>query len=225
MQQIPLDFTAAAQPALDNFVAGANAEVLSTVGALAAGAGSERCVCLWGPPGSGRTHLLRAAVAQVREAGGSALYAHAPLPDAEDAAGALLAIDDIETLDASAQVRLFSLLDAAARGELRLLLAAANAPTALPLREDVRTRVALGLVLQVRPLTDEQKREALAAHAHARSFDLPREVLDYLLVHGRRDLPSLMAVLDAADRYSLQTKRAVSLALVREVLERTRRGD
>src|SRR5690606_37386511 len=177
-----------------------------------------------GPPGCGRTHLLRAAVARVRAQGAAACYATAALPAAEDALEAFLAVDDIESLDAADQRRLFALLDAAVRGDLRLLLAAGNAPTALPLREDVRTRVALGLVLQVRPLTDEQKREALAAHARARGFQLPRDVGEYLLVHGRRDLPWLMAVLDAADRYSLQAKRPVSLPLVREVLERARRA-
>jgi len=224
MQQIPLDFAVAAEPTLANFVPGANAEVLGTVRDLAAGIGTERCVCLWGPPGSGRSHLLRAAVTFARESGGAALLAASALPEPELVNGMLVAIDDLETLEAQAQARLFSLLNASAHGELRLLLAAGNAPVALPLREDVRTRVALGLVLQVRPLSDEQKREALVAHAHARSFELHGEVIDYLLVHGQRDLPSLIAVLDAADRYSLQAKRPVSLPLVREVLEQLRRS-
>jgi len=223
MQQIPLDFASVPLPTLENFVVGANAEVVTTLRAWLAGSVAERCICLWGPPGSGKSHLLRAVVAQLAEAGVPARYAGQgeALPEADHAED-LLAIDGLDALDAVAQARLFSLLNAAAGGELRLLLAAGNAPVSLALREDVRTRVALGLVLQVRPLSDEEKREALAAHAHARSFDLPAEVADYLLVHGQRDLPSLMAVLDAADRYSLQTKRPVSLPLMREVLERSR---
>lgn len=225
MQQIPLDFAVDVEPSLDNFVPGANAEVLGAVRALAVGEGAERCMCLWGVPGSGRTHLLRAAVAHARAAGSAGVLAGSVLPAEEElAAGALLAVDDIELLDAAGQAALFSLLNAAARGALRLLLAAGNAPVALALREDVRTRVALGLVLQVRPLSDEHKREALAAHARARSFDLPAEVIDYLLVHGQRDLPSLLRMLDAADRMSLQAKRPVTLALMREVLERARQG-
>ena len=225
MQQIPLDFAVDVEPSLDNFVPGANAEVLGAVRSLAEGVGAERCMCLWGPPGSGRTHLLRAAVAHARAAGSGGVLAGGVLPNEEElAAGALLAVDDIELLDAAGQAALFSLLNAAARSALRLLLAAGNAPVALTLREDVRTRVALGLVLQVRALSDEHKREALAAHARARSFDLPAEVIDYLLVHGQRDLPSLMRMLDAADRFSLQAKRPVSLVLMREVLERARQA-
>lgn len=224
MQQIPFDFAVAAQPTLDNFVIGANQEVMTTLRAWLRGELREPCICLWGVPGSGRTHLLRAAIACAQESHVAARYVSdaAALVTLDRHAVKLLAIDAIEALDASAQACLFSLLNAASAGELRLLLAADNAPVALPLRDDVRTRVALGLVLQVKLLDDEQKRQALAAHAHACSFELPREVIDYLLVHGQRDMRSLIAVLDAADRYSLQTKRPVSLTLVREVLERSR---
>jgi len=59
----------------------------------------------------------------------------------------------------------------------------------------------------------------LHAYASGRGFALPPELTDYLLRHGRRDLPALMAVLDALDRYSLETKRPVTLPLLREVLQ------
>jgi DnaA family protein len=39
-----------------------------------------------------------------------------------------------------------------------------------------------------------------------------------LLRHARRDLPSLLAMLDALDRYSLETKRAITVPLVRELI-------
>ena len=40
----------------------------------------------------------------------------------------------------------------------------------------------------------------------------------YLLTHFRRDMPSLMALLDALDRFSLEQKRAVTLPLLRAML-------
>ncbi len=40
----------------------------------------------------------------------------------------------------------------------------------------------------------------------------------YLLTHYRRDMPSLMALLDALDRFSLEQKRAVTLPLLRTLL-------
>jgi DnaA family protein len=71
----------------------------------------------------------------------------------------------------------------------------------------------------VHALSDDEKAVALKLHASARAFDLPDGVVDYLLRHLSRDLPSLMSVLDALDRHSLETKRPITLPLLRELLE------
>jgi DnaA family protein len=73
------------------------------------------------------------------------------------------------------------------------------------------------------PLTDEDKARALADRAAGRGFRLPPEVGDFLLSRGRRDMPSLIALVDALDRYSLETKRPVTVAMARELL--TLKGD
>ena len=86
MQQLPLGISQPAEPAFDNFIAGANAEALARVRELAGGTLNERIVYLWGEPGSGRSHLLRAAARTN---------------------AALVVADDVERLDASAQQALF----------------------------------------------------------------------------------------------------------------------
>lgn len=60
MTQLALDLHTVAPPTLENFVVGANAECLACLRALAAGERGQRLVYLWGQPGSGRSHLLRA---------------------------------------------------------------------------------------------------------------------------------------------------------------------
>src|SRR3546814_3786711 len=55
-QQLVLDLLPAPAPTLDNFVTGANGAALDALRHCAAG----RAIYLWGAPGSGRTHLLRA---------------------------------------------------------------------------------------------------------------------------------------------------------------------
>ena len=62
--------------------------------------------------------------------------------------------------------------------------------------------------------------QSLANVLARRGLRLPDEVLVYLLSRMPRDLTSLNAVLEALDRYSLATKRPVTLPLVREALER-----
>ena len=81
------------------------------------------------------------------------------------------------------------------------------------------TRLASGLTYRVLPLSDEQKRAALAAHAHTRGFDLSEDVASYLLTHARRDMGSLMSALDAIDRYSLENRRPVTVPLLKQAMQ------
>jgi len=222
MQQLLLRLSEPRPATFENFAPGSNSEVLATLHAWLAGALEERCVYLWGSPGCGKSHLLRAAVQasgwsnraslcnSAREL--EALDQTTPLP-------ALIAVDDVQQLTAQAQATLFRLFQRLGEEDARVLAAANAAPAGLDLRDDVRTRLGAGLVFQLRLLSDEQKAQALRAHASGRGFRLPPELTDYLLKHGQRDLPWLMAVIDALDEYSLQTKRPVTLPLLREVLQ------
>jgi DnaA family protein len=74
MKQLALDFASPPQPTLDNFVAGLNGELLGNLKRLAAGNARERCFFLWGRPGCGRSHLLRATVDALRSEGAAATY-------------------------------------------------------------------------------------------------------------------------------------------------------
>ena len=124
-RQLPLAISPPAEPAFDNFIPGANAEALARVRALAAGRLQEAVVYLWGEPGSGRSHLLRAA---------------------GRANPGLVIADDVETLDAAAQQALFVAINAAREGQAAVLAAGGAPPAGLALREDLRTRLGWGLV-------------------------------------------------------------------------------
>jgi len=91
----------------------------------------------------------------------------------------------------------------------------------LELRDDVRTRLAWGLVYQVHALSDEEKAHALSAHATSRGLRLPDEVIDYLLTHMPRDMRTLVAVVDALDTYALSVKKPLTVPLVRHWAEDT----
>ena len=134
---------------------------------------------LWGEAGSGKSHLLIAC------------------------AGANV-VDDVETLDEASQIGLFNKIN-----EMRqsggAVLAAGNAPPArLPLREDLKSRLAWGLVYHVKQLTDDERAVYLRTEAQRRGMHVPEEVIRYLLTHVRRDLPTLLAILDELDRASLE---------------------
>ncbi len=214
-QQLLLDIAPAWLPTLDNFVAGRNVELLSALRHALAGTANERCFYLWGEAGSGKSHLLQAVAGQARALGQSAAYARNTVPDTAP----VIAVDDVETLDDAAQVALFDLYNRLRESGGMLLVSGTAAPTHLHLRDDLRTRLGWGLVYQVHGLSDEEKAQALERHAQARGFALPHEVTQYLLRHGRRDLPSLMALLDALDAHCLRLKRGASVPLLKEVMQ------
>lgn len=221
VKQLALDLAAPPAPVFDNFVAGRNAELLDRLRDLAAGA-RERMLYVWGESGSGRTHLLRATVAAQHRRGATAVYvACAAEPKLEDrlARADCVALDDIDRLEAPAQEAAFHLYNAVRERGGALVASGAAPPVQLALRGDLVTRLGWGLVYRLHPLSDAAKSQALADHAGALGFALPPEVRDYLLARVRRDLPSLLAVLDGLDRHSRETKRAVTVPLVREFIE------
>lgn len=202
MKQLLLDIQPAPAPTLENFIPGRNAEALHSLYLAATGRADLRFIYLWGPEGSGKSHLLHACAALARE---TQLH--------------LVTADDVHTLDDAAQISLFNTYNRLKENGGVLVASGEAAPMQMGLRDDLATRLSWGLAYQLHPLTDEEKAQALRAHAEERGMKLPDEVLDYCLSHLRRDLPTLMATVDALDQWSLTAKRPVTLPLLRQMLQ------
>ena len=215
MQQLLLQLASPPAPTLDNFVPGRNAAAVQALRDIAQGTAAEHFVYLWGEPGSGRSHLLRGLAQAARARKGLYLRAPSALNMGEDS---VIAVDDVHSLSASEQGVLFDLLNRARTAGGALVTAGDAAPAQLALREDLRSRLSWGLAFQLHPLSDAEKAAALREHARARAIVLGADVIDYLLQHAPRDMTSLIGILDALDRYSLEHKRPITLALVRNAL-------
>jgi DnaA family protein len=215
MEQLILDIAPAPAPTLDSFVVGRNGELLLALHALAAGNGRDQFVYVWGQSGCGRSHLLSSVVTAAQCLGRAVFHFDVSAAAADDA---LVVVDDVHQLDAAAQIDLFNLHNRLRAGHGALLVSGDAAPARLTLRDDLKTRLAAGLIYQVHGLDDAEKAAALRGHADARGFRLSQEVADYLLSHAERDLPTLLALLDALDAYSLAHRRAITVPLLRELL-------
>lgn len=214
-RQLALDLLQPLRPSLDNFVVGRNAEALAALRDVVARRG-ERFIVLWGSDGCGRSHLLQAVAAS-----GASLWMDASsAPIAFEPGVRLYLADDVDRYDEVRQQRLFVLQNEVRASRDATLVASAGAPPAqLALRDDIRTRLAWGLVYQLHGLSDVEKEEALRTHATSRGIALTPEVLGYLLTHMPRDMRTQVAILDALDAYALAAKRSITLPLVREWLQ------
>lgn len=220
MRQLLLDLGPEKPQTLDNFVTGRNEELLHLLrqySQRSSGTPLERFAYIWGEPGSGKTHLLRAL-----SAAADARYIPADAgPDAFlfTPAATLYAIDDCDELSPESQIAAFGLFNQVRENGGLLVTAGASAPKGLTLREDLRTRLGWGLIYQLHGLSDEEKIAALNSAAQSRGIVLSPGVLPYLITHFRRDMRSLSSMLDALDQYSLETQRPITLPLLRDLLQ------
>ena len=220
MSQLLLNIVPERQLTLDNFVVGRNLELVSALRHALSGDSSERFFYVWGETGSGKSHLLQACVNAARDLLLDAVYAQGSVPaQVVDTGATVVAVDDVGQLDDAAQIELFGVYNRMRDNGAMLLVSGNASPLHLMLRDDLRTRLGWGLVYQLHELSDEEKARALAQHARSLGLVLPQEVAQYLLRHGRRDLPSLMAVLESLDAHSLRLHRPPTVPLLKEVLQ------
>jgi len=177
-------------------------------------------VYLWGPAGSGKTHLLRALVQRLASQGGRAgsFSVSDASPWVFDERWSAIVIDGCDTLDGDQQRAAFALFVEAATHGTMVIAAGRVPPVDLPLREDLRTRLGWGHVFSVQPLSENETRSALRREADRRGVFLSDEVMDYLLTRFERDQKHLMALLDRLDEFSLANKRAITVPMLKQML-------
>lgn len=209
MQQLLLDIHSPAVPDLAHFVVGRNHELWTQLQAMLVGQAPESMVYVWGDSNSGKTYLLNAWARACRGRG-------VTVGDILQPAQVIVA-DDVHTWNEAQQLAAFACYNHI-RETGGLWLAAGNAPPAeLPLIPELRTRLGWNLVFHMQPLNDLEKRAALVQRAQGLGFELESQVADYLLNHYPRDLGNLLRVLEALDRLSLETKRPITLPLLRQL--------
>lgn len=216
VKQLILDLIPPSAPTLDNFVPGRNSEVLKALLDAASGAPSSRIFYFWGGASSGKSHLAQSFPVAQNAAEFFAEHAGV-LPEA----ATHFVVDDVHSMDEEHQIGVFNLINLINASPINhVLIATGNAaPRDLVIRRDLASRLGQGLVFQLTPLSDDEKSEALRAHARTRGFGLREDVIAYLLRHSRRDMAALIGFLDALDRYSLETGREITLPLLREMAQ------
>lgn len=220
--QLGLDLRWDDEPTLEAFEPGANAIALDALSRVLEQGGA---LYLWGPPASGRSHLLRAACGQAQRQGRDAVYltpesppSHWPELEAMASPRGLLAIDDVDRCEPWQQDLLFGLFNMARQSGASFVAAGAAPPAGLDLLPDLRTRLGWGLALGLVPLDDEGKTRVLRRVARERGLDLRDDVSRYILGHHARDMASLVGLVARLDAYAMGQGRAVTIPLLKAML-------
>ena len=229
MRQLPLGVQLGVSLRFDTFAAGANAAAVEALRRLADGA-SGAPVWVYGPPGSGRSHLLQAACAEAGRAGRAAAYLPLALlrsegPQILDGFDqlALVALDDLDGVagDAAFEAALFTLYNGLAEHRRSLAIASAGSPASTAVRlPDLASRLAASEVHRLEPLAESEQPAALRHRAERRGLELPEETLAFLTRRAPRDFATLCRMLDALDTESLAAQRRLTVPFVREWLAR-----
>ena len=130
-------------------------------------------------------------------------------------------MDDVHLYTAGQQHTAFNWFVNAQSLQRPVLAAGEFAPVELKLRDDLRTRLGWGHVFGLHLLSEPERRGVLRQAADARGIFLSDEVMDFMLTRFSRDLGSLMELLELLDGYALQTKRAITIPLIKSMLENT----
>ncbi|RMX03622.1 DnaA regulatory inactivator Hda [Corticibacter populi] len=239
MQQLALDIGMAPEPDFAHFLANGNQQAVECLQAgvqqlLASRSGgatgpTPSPVYLWGPPGAGKTHLL-SAVALALQAHGLAVgwLRGRPLAGQTshhefDPDWAAVLLDDVDLYSAAQQQQAFNWFINASHpieGAPRWVLASGACPVVnLEMREDLRSRLGWGLAFQLHVLDDGKRQMVLRQQAQERGLQLSDEVVQYLLSRYARDLASLSELLARLDAHALRTQRAITIPLLREMLQ------
>jgi len=238
--QFTLDILSSPEPSLDNFIFPASKnslqvsvfEVLSQIQSQYVANPKNRfdfnLIYLWGPSGSGKSHLLMAMQKFYEHLQLPHLYLNtqhldwqfADIQTGPDCVAYL--IDDVDNLSISEGNQLFKLLiDQKNSPEKFIFVSGSRSSHHLNIRDDISSRLASGLNFELCLLTDEEKIVALQDLIKARGLNISSDIPHWLMTHFYRDLPSLISIIEAVDHYSLQTKRAITLPLLKELLHLT----
>ena len=185
---------------------------------------------IWGAAGTGKTHLLTAACDTYNQQGFRIAYLPGEMINHSGALEGmehldLLCIDDLQRIDHATEVDVFHLINRCRAAGTQLILASDRPADDLGLDlADLQTRLAWGLVFNLKPLSDEGLRAAFRKEIELRSLQASDEVLGYVLKRFPRRMNILKQVVDTLDEVSLMEQRRITVPFIKSIFGEAERA-
>jgi len=204
----------------DNFYPGSNAEIVNAVRELATG--RPGVLFVQGVAGSGKSHLMYAAVKEAVSRSRTAVYLSRKVGSEDGewlelSGEGLVCIDDInDGLTRPEADALFSLYERSRSGSGSLLLGSRRPPSGVDWRlPDLSSRVQSDLVYRLAALSEEELEAALHLRAEHRGLRLTDDVVRFVLRRYERSPVALFRLLDRIDVESLARQRRITIPFLR----------
>lgn len=224
--QLPLSLSLRDDASFKNFLRDGNESVITHIENCIGAEKSEGSIYLWGGDFTGKTHLLEAACLQAASLELNAAYIPLKCSSEFDVRildslekADVICIDDIDAIAGQYnwEQALFYLYNRALESGTQMIFSASQA-----LREvkfvlpDLVSRLGWGFVFHLQALSDENKALALQHRARLRGFELPDNVVAYLLRRFPRDMSALFGLLSELDKASLIAQRRLTVPFVKQ---------
>ncbi|MDW3094188.1 MAG: DnaA regulatory inactivator Hda [Gammaproteobacteria bacterium] len=212
----------------ETYYPGSDATLVSVLKNVASGVLEEPQIFLWGVEGTGKTHLLQAMCRIASESHKRAMYI--PMKDllTQDPASIgelqdldLVCIDDVQVIAKNPQWEkaLFNFINHHRSQKTIIVISSLSEPTETLFElADLNSRAVWGPVYKLTPLEEPQLNDALNFHVKVRGLDLSDEVKNYLLTRYKRDVSSMVKMVDVLDKASLEEQRKVTIPFLKKTL-------
>lgn len=230
MTQIPLRINLRSPSSFANYLVGPNAAAVNAVQRFAGGDLDSTCLFLWGGSGTGKSHLVEAALQTANFSKRSCVYLalrndSSLLSDALEGLESLglVVVDDIDCVAGEldwehAFFRLYNRCESKKSAQLMITSRSPLRKTPFVLR-DLSSRLSSGPVFQLKELSESDRVVAIKRRARERGYEMPDDVCNFLLKRSRRDMHTLANHLATIERLTLERKSPVTISVIKAALE------
>tara|TARA_Y100000991_G_C21970207_1_gene348993 strand:+ start:1862 stop:2572 length:711 start_codon:yes stop_codon:yes gene_type:complete len=227
LSQLSFDFMAPNDCTLESYFWGANTQVRSCFETmLAGGHSSQRFVFLYGPAGSGITHLLKGFSHALQQGHCQVLYlsfralSQYPSYFGQWDAVEWLILDDVEFIENSSewQERVLALYESLLPTKTRLLIGSHCSPRQLDIAlPDLKSRLMNFWEYRLELMSDEDKVLCLEYITRQQGLMVDRPVLEYMLAHMARNVGQMLVMLKSAESVASINKTKITIPIIKSI--------
>ena len=222
MKQIPFSFPKFDFNKFDFFHSNiVNRETIALIDNLFKFNYKDNRIYLWGPSAVGKTHILIATIKKFLNLNKEVIdLSFIDHNDTFDLGSIdLFFLDDIDRADGKIQNNLFNIFNMSENENAAIFITGNLPPNQMSLRPDLRTRISQCLVLNLKELEDEEKKDVLLKRSYFMGINLKLEIIDYLVKNYNRNMHELIKLIEKIDKESIIQKKKITIPFIKSFME------